>query len=141
MSRSKKMSSRSFARGIASRKRIADSWLSLSSWRMLSLVSNSMPRLSASSSRCSGPAEGANSSTFCSRPSSRTLKSAADRSDTSRPRASWAVTVRWTMSRPTRNTGGAAGSGPAASAGASARPHRPAVMEGFKGGLRRVLRV
>src|SRR3989304_1212092 len=51
MSRSKNNSNRSRARGIDSRKRVADCWLRRRSLRMLSLVSNSMPRLSASSAR------------------------------------------------------------------------------------------
>ena len=58
MSLSKRISSRSLARGIASRKRIADSWLSFISFFMLPETSRSIPRLSASVSRSAGSAVG-----------------------------------------------------------------------------------
>jgi hypothetical protein len=73
---------------------------------MLSLVSNSIPRLSASSLRSSGLAAGANSWTFWGRPSSSTSKSSSCRSETSPPRASRTVTVTLTRSRSTVKTGG-----------------------------------
>src|SRR5262245_52075942 len=106
MSRSKNTSTRSRARGIASRKRTADCWLSRRSLRMLSLVSNSIPRLSASSLRSSGLDAGANSCTFWGRPSSSTWKSSSCRSETSPPRASRTVTVTLTRSRSILKTGG-----------------------------------
>ena len=60
------------------------------------------------------------------RPRARS-KSSADRSETSRPFASRAVTVTWIMSRPTRNTGVRLRRGRAAAARArAARPSRPA---------------
>ena len=101
---------------------MAASWDSFSCSSMLVLVSSSMPRSIESTSSWPGSCERANTSTTCGRPSSRTMKSSAWRSVTSRPWLSRTVTVTFTISRSAENvgvtwrTGGAAASSSASTA-------------------------
>src|SRR5437667_7932306 len=109
MSSSKKMVTRSRARGIDSRNRTAASCDSLSWASMLPLVSMSRPRSRASASSWPGSTARPKSCTCWGRPFSSTVKSSGLRFETRRPAASRTVTVRWTSS----SWVGKTGSGPA----------------------------
>src|SRR5437899_5739781 len=119
MSLSKKMASRSWARGMDSRNDTAAACESLSCVIMLPLVSSSSPTSRARRSSWPGSTARPKSWIFCGRPFSDTSKSSTLRSGTRCPAASWTVTVRCTSLRCAGKTGAGGWSAAAQTRGAA----------------------